>query len=132
MTASWRPPPGVLPDEPRPGGGAVASGKTLDPLSGRGRLVGRGAELDRVDRVLEAARGGEARSLLLVGEAGVGKTSLLTASAARADGFVVTSTRGLESEAPLAQACLLDLLTPLRRHTEAVPLGQAQNRKSVV
>jgi DNA-binding CsgD family transcriptional regulator len=67
-----------------------------------------------------------AESLVIEGDAGLGKTTLLRAASARAEGFVVLVARGLESEAPLAHACLLELLTPLRRHLDDVPVGQAQ------
>ncbi|MFE8961133.1 helix-turn-helix transcriptional regulator [Streptomyces iakyrus] len=40
-------------------------------------VVGRDAELTRLSRVLERARGGEARAVLIAGDAGVGKTRVL-------------------------------------------------------
>ncbi|MFD8228113.1 AAA family ATPase [Streptomyces massasporeus] len=40
-------------------------------------VVGRDAELTRLSGVLERARGGEARAVLIAGDAGVGKTRLL-------------------------------------------------------
>ncbi|MFF6880622.1 AAA family ATPase [Streptomyces sp. NPDC012474] len=40
-------------------------------------VVGREAELDRLSSVLERARAGEARAVLVAGDAGVGKTRLL-------------------------------------------------------
>jgi len=132
MTASWLPPHGVLPGERGPGGGVVASGETLDPLGAGGRLVGRRSELERIDRMLEGALAGGAGSLLIVGDAGLGKTTLLKAAAARARGFVAIEARGLESEAPLAHACLLELLTPLRHHLEEIPAGQAQALAAVL
>ena len=75
MTASWLPPHGVLPGERGPGGGAVASGETLDQLGAGGRLVGRRSELERIDRLLERALAGGAGSVLIVGDAGLGKTA---------------------------------------------------------
>ncbi|MFJ5263126.1 AAA family ATPase [Streptomyces sp. NPDC088387] len=47
-------------------------------------LVGRDEELSRLSGVLERARGGEARAVLVAGDAGVGKTRLLDEVAARA------------------------------------------------
>src|SRR5215218_4450244 len=125
MTSSWLPPDEVLPGEREPGGVAVASGETLD-VPGRGRLVGRRPERERIDRLLQAARAGEAGSLLVVGDPGVGKTALLEAASARAEGFSTLVVRGLESEAPLAHACLLELLTPLRHLLGDIPIGHAQ------
>ncbi|MFE0676924.1 AAA family ATPase [Streptomyces sp. NPDC058867] len=54
-------------------------------------LVGRDQELARLLGVLERARAGEARSVLLAGDAGVGKTRVLDEVAARAarDGMTV-------------------------------------------
>ncbi|MYU23687.1 helix-turn-helix transcriptional regulator [Streptomyces sp. SID8352] len=49
-------------------------------------LVGRGAELARLDGVLERARAGEPRAVLIAGDAGVGKTRTLDEAAARAAG----------------------------------------------
>jgi DNA-binding CsgD family transcriptional regulator len=55
------------------------------------RLVGRGAELDRLLAVLDAAAGGQAGGALVGGDAGVGKTRLITEliDRARTRDFVV-------------------------------------------
>ncbi|ANP52746.1 DNA-binding CsgD family transcriptional regulator [Streptomyces griseochromogenes] len=56
-------------------------------------LIGRTGELARLTGVLERARGGEARAVLVAGDAGVGKTRLLdevAGQAARAGTTVVT------------------------------------------
>ncbi|MER5602438.1 ATP-binding protein, partial [Streptomyces sp. NPDC002265] len=47
-------------------------------------LVGRETELARLAGVLERARAGESRAVLLAGDAGVGKTRVLDEAAARA------------------------------------------------
>ncbi|WP_037822720.1 ATP-binding protein, partial [Streptomyces sp. NRRL S-146] len=56
-------------------------------------VVGREAELDRLSGLLERARAGEARAVLLAGDAGVGKTRLLdeVSGRARADGMTVVT-----------------------------------------
>ncbi|NEM04492.1 AAA family ATPase [Geodermatophilus normandii] len=87
--------------------------------------MGRTAELGRIDRLLDDARAGRSGLLVLEGEAGVGKTALLRAAAGRAGGCIVLRTRGIESEATLPQAALLELLTPLRGLLAGVPPGQA-------
>src|SRR5688572_25322643 len=125
MTASWRPPDGFPPGQRRPGTEAVASGKTLDPALVDGRLVGRGPELARIDHVLAEAADGRAGVLVLEGASGIGKTSLLRAAAARATGFTAVTARGVEAESAWSHGCLLELLTPLRRHMGEVPEGQA-------
>ncbi|WP_409332487.1 helix-turn-helix transcriptional regulator [Trujillonella humicola] len=87
-------------------------------------LAGRAAELDRIRAALEAARAGSARALLVTGDAGIGKTALLTAAAAVAGDFRRLSVRGVESEARLEHAGLLALLRPLQplARTLAPPL----------
>ncbi|MFJ8199273.1 helix-turn-helix transcriptional regulator [Streptomyces sp. NPDC096152] len=47
-------------------------------------LIGRDAELTRLAEVLERARAGEARAVLVAGDAGVGKTRVLDEAAGRA------------------------------------------------
>ncbi|SNS22678.1 DNA-binding response regulator, NarL/FixJ family, contains REC and HTH domains [Geodermatophilus saharensis] len=100
------------------GGHPVASGETPD-------LLGRAAELDRVGRLLDGARAGRPGLLVVEGEAGVGKTALLRATAARAGGFTRLTARGIESDAALPHAVLGELLAPLRALLGEVPPGQA-------
>ncbi|MFE6175439.1 ATP-binding protein [Streptomyces sp. NPDC056464] len=54
-------------------------------------LIGRDDEFARLSGVLERARGGDARAVLVAGDAGVGKTRVLDEAAgrARADGMIV-------------------------------------------
>ena len=49
-------------------------------------LVGREEERERLEAVIEAVRESASRVLVLRGEAGIGKTSLLTYAAQRAGG----------------------------------------------
>jgi ATP-dependent Clp protease ATP-binding subunit ClpA len=62
-----------------------------------GVLVGRREERARIRRLLAATRRGRSGALVLVGEAGVGKTALLE-DAARARGLRVLRARGVEAE----------------------------------
>jgi len=64
----------VLDEERRAVGPA---GGDAGPGRGEGRLFGRGAELEELRRSWKAARRGDGRSVLVEGEAGVGKTRLL-------------------------------------------------------
>jgi nucleotide-binding universal stress UspA family protein len=57
-------------------------------------LVGRDRECALVDRLLERARAGAAGVLLVVGEAGMGKTALLDYAAERGDGMTVVRAVG--------------------------------------
>src|SRR5229473_4990245 len=91
-----------------------------------GGLVGRAAEQQALTALMDSAdsAGGAA---MLVGEAGMGKTAMLTFLAARAavrPGTRVIWLRGEESEAVLAFAAAADLLLPLREHFARLPGGQ--------
>jgi DNA-binding CsgD family transcriptional regulator len=76
-------------------------------------LVGRDDERARLERMIEAAREGRSATLLVHGEAGMGKTSLLRDAAERASGLRVLRARGIESESHLPFAALSELLAPL-------------------
>src|SRR5687768_18559732 len=56
-----------------------------------GRLVGRGAELDRIAGAVVSARGGTSRCLLVTGEAGIGKTRLVAEAVGALDGALVVT-----------------------------------------
>ena len=85
-----------------------------DEWGGELELFGRDAERVAVGRLLEGARGGLA-GLLLVGDAGIGKTSLLLAGVAqsRSSGFRVLLARPGRFERELTFAALGDLLDPV-------------------
>jgi DNA-binding CsgD family transcriptional regulator len=89
-------------------------------------LVGRVAEQQELTALIDSldSAGGAA---MLVGEAGMGKTALLTqlaATAAARTGTRVIWLRGEETEAVLAFAAAADLLLPLREHFDRLPEGQ--------
>ena len=63
------------------------------------RLVGRRWELGALTELLDAARSGRGSGLLLLGDAGIGKTTLAHALAERAPDFTVGWGRCLETEA---------------------------------
>ena len=73
-------------------------------------LVGRDGELERVGRLLDDVRGGVARSLLVVGEAGIGKTALMQAAVEAAPDFTRLWARGVETEGEIGGAVLSELL----------------------
>ncbi|WP_435122028.1 BTAD domain-containing putative transcriptional regulator [Micromonospora tulbaghiae] len=75
------PPDRSSPAEP---GVPAAAGRPAPPERDGGPLVGRDAELERLRETLDAATGHGGRVLTLVGEAGIGKTSLAAALGARA------------------------------------------------
>jgi DNA-binding CsgD family transcriptional regulator len=74
-------------------------------------IIGRNAELGLLDTFLDSAAGGPA-ALQVVGDAGIGKTTLLDAGRQRAAarGYLVLSSRPVESETKLSFAALSDLL----------------------
>jgi hypothetical protein len=73
------------------------------------RPAGRESECAELDALLDAARRGESRVLLLAGEPGVGKTALLEYLASRAADCQLIDVAGIESEAELAFAGLHQL-----------------------
>ena len=80
-------------------------------------LIGRDEELQRLGHFLEAVPQG-ARALVVEGEAGAGKTSLLRGALARASdgGALALTSRPAEAEASFAYAALGDLI---RKHHDA-------------
>ncbi|MGC0418031.1 AAA family ATPase [Embleya sp. AB8] len=87
-------------------------------------IVGRDAESARLWRAVDAASGDPV--VVLVGEAGTGKSVLLDAAArrARARGARVLRADGSASEAGLAFAALHRLLRPVRPELAALPQRQ--------
>ena len=88
-------------------------------------LVGREAETAQLEKALtEAAEHGG--SLLLTGEPGIGKTSLLDAAVkqARNRGYRLLAVTGLESEAQLPYAGLHQLLQPVLESAGRLPAPQ--------
>jgi DNA-binding CsgD family transcriptional regulator len=92
-----------------------------------GRLVGRLRERCLLGGLVESVEGGGA-AVVIAGEAGVGKTALLTyvADMASEQGVRVLRARGEESEAVLAFATLADLLRPSREKFAELPPTQRQ------
>src|SRR6476469_4032886 len=88
-------------------------------------LLGREQERDEIDRALARARSGSSATLALVGEAGIGKTALLEYAAEQADGMQLLRARGIESEAQIPFASLLELLRPAVPMLERIPHPQA-------
>jgi DNA-binding CsgD family transcriptional regulator len=90
-----------------------------------GALVGRERECAAIDRLLEVAARGESSSLVLRGEAGIGKTALLTHAAERGGSNIVLRTAGVEAESDLAFAGLYGLLRPIVGKLGELPETQA-------
>src|SRR5579859_5328908 len=75
-------------------------------------LLGRNRERQAIVSALDRARAGESATLALVGEPGIGKTALLTFAAEQAEGMRMLRARGVQSEAQIPFAALLELLRP--------------------
>jgi DNA-binding CsgD family transcriptional regulator len=91
-------------------------------------LLGRERETAHIDQLLHGATEGKSAALLLHGEAGIGKSSLLRGALDRAQerGFGILRTRGFESESDIPFAGLLELLTPLLPLRDRIPEVQAR------
>jgi len=73
----------------------------------------RALELRCVDGFVARARGSRSSALVVVGDAGVGKSWLCERAVERAQGFRAVVTRGVRSESQLGYAGLFDVLSPL-------------------
>ncbi|MGH2741930.1 MAG: AAA family ATPase, partial [Thermoleophilaceae bacterium] len=93
-------------------------------LPARTRLWGREQECTRLDELVSSVRRGESRSLVLRGEAGIGKTALLEYLTESASDLKVARATGVESEMELAFASLHQLCAPLLDRLERLPAPQ--------
>jgi DNA-binding CsgD family transcriptional regulator len=95
----------------------------------RGRAAGltdRRSERGTLDRLVEAARAGQSRALVLCGDPGMGKTVLLEYLAGRASGAGLRVARAVavQSEMELAFAGLHQLCAPMLGRAERLPAPQ--------
>lgn len=90
-------------------------------------LVGREHERQVMRSLTAAARVGEGGTLLVLGEAGIGKSALLRAAAdeAAAAGMRVLRAQGVEAESEIPFGGLLQLLRPVIGHLDGLPAPQA-------
>ncbi len=92
--------------------GSLARSDRRTPAS---LLVGRGQEVAEIDRFLDRSKTG-LHSLLLSGQAGIGKTTLWldAVEAAQARGYLALSCRPTEAEAAFSFVGLADLIGGVR------------------
>lgn len=95
-------------------------------------LVGRLAECGRLEQLLEATRGGRSGTLVLDGEAGIGKSILLEYAATAAQGFKVLRATGVQSEEEVAFGTLLPLCRPLLTQLHQLLPSQASAVRSAL
>src|SRR6476620_12784853 len=94
--------------------------------TGRVKLRGRIAERAALDDALDRVRIGESAVLVLRGEPGIGKTSLLEYVAHVARYSRVVRIAGVQSELELPFAALHQICAPLLAEVDTVPEHQEQ------
>src|SRR3954453_5063468 len=98
-------------------------GRSREP-AGRAGLRGRGSECALLDELVAAIRRGESQSLVLRGEAGIGKTALLEYLIASAPDATIVRAVGVQSDMELPYAALHQLCGPLLDRLKALPVPQ--------
>ncbi len=87
-------------------------------------LIGRERERDTLCRLVDEARSGAGGALVLRGEPGVGKSTLLEDAVARAHGMRVVRSVGVEAESAIAFGAVDRAVRPLRRAVASLPEPQ--------
>lgn len=93
-------------------------------MAGRSALTNRAAECAALDNLLDALRAGESRTLVIRGEAGMGKSALLEYLTQRAAGCRIERAVGVEYEMELAYSALHQLCAPMIDLREHLPAPQ--------
>lgn len=93
-------------------------------VEGGGQLFGRDKEYATLTRLVDAARTGESRTIVLRGPQGIGKSTLLDYVADHAEGCRVERAVGIQSELELAFAGLHQLCLPMLDHLDRLPAPQ--------
>jgi DNA-binding NarL/FixJ family response regulator len=84
-------------------------------------LLGREHECARIQALISLVREGASGAIVVEGEPGIGKTSLLKHAISQATGFQVLRAQGAESQQNLPFAGLAGLLGPILGHLSALP-----------
>src|SRR5262249_53569852 len=79
-------------------------------------VIGRERELDELDRLSQALLNGESHSLIIHGETGIGKTTILEQFIATHESWQIVPCTGVECEAELAWAALHQLCIPILKY----------------
>jgi DNA-binding CsgD family transcriptional regulator len=87
-------------------------------------LVDRRTECRRLDELLNTVQSGMSQSLVIRGEAGIGKSALLQYLVERASTYRVLRAVGVQADADLAFAGLHQLCTPLLDRLDRIPVPQ--------
>ncbi|WP_410816297.1 AAA family ATPase [Micromonospora sp. 050-3] len=89
-----------------------------------GLFVARVAELGEIASVTAAAARGRGGAMLVLGDAGIGKSTLIGAAASRLDGWRVLRAGGVEFESELPYSALHQLCAPVLDHRAGLPVPQ--------
>jgi DNA-binding CsgD family transcriptional regulator len=95
-------------------------------------LLGRRAERVEIEALLGAARDRRSGCLLITGDPGIGKSTLLAYAEKQAEGMTVLSARGYESESEIPFAGLSDLFYSQLHLLDALPAPQAAALRSAL
>jgi DNA-binding CsgD family transcriptional regulator len=95
-------------------------------------LLGRAHEQQALVRLLSDARAGGSGVLAIVGEAGIGKSTLLAYAEEQAADMNVLRARGVQSEAHIPFAGLFELLRPALSWISQIPTPQAEALESAL
>src|SRR5919202_2919516 len=87
-------------------------------------LLGRRSECETLDRLVATVRAGQSAVLVVRGEAGVGKSALLTYLVEHASGCRISRAAGVESEMELPFAGLHQLCGPMLDRLDRLPAPQ--------
>jgi len=93
-------------------------------VKGSPAFLGRTGEREYLDRLLEDVRAGKSGVLVIRGEAGLGKTTLLRHAVSKAAEFKVAEIAGVESEMELPFAGLHQLCAPMLSQIDMLPTPQ--------
>jgi class 3 adenylate cyclase len=94
---------------------------------GGGQLVGRAAERARIDSALDELRRGQGATIVIEGEAGVGKSSLITCAIERAVAQGITVLTGAGNSVAASEPYLA-MRTPVEALLKLPPHGAAPDR----
>ncbi|MDF9877772.1 helix-turn-helix transcriptional regulator [Cellulosimicrobium cellulans] len=94
-------------------------------MHGGGRLLGRVDERQRLNALVSGARNGRGGATAVLGEPGIGKTTLVAATSEEA-GLALLHVDGFESESSMPFAAIQRLVSLLQDRLEEIPARQRQ------
>jgi DNA-binding CsgD family transcriptional regulator len=95
-------------------------------------LIGREDEQEVIEQLLAGVREGHSGALLILGEPGIGKSTLLGIARTSAAGMTLLTGAGVESETEVPFAALHELLAPILHHLGAIPPVQQEALRAAV